>query len=131
MAENTLKGIIHEIFDEVQITPTFKKREFVIEFYPSGPQYPEFPIFQLIGDRANIIEKYNIGDAVEVWFNYRGRPWTDKTGKKSYFNSLQAWRIDYWVHTNDDKKEAAPKYKAPEQGTMFSSNNNDDDDLPF
>ena len=38
-----------EIFEEQQVTASFKKREFVVEF-AENPQYPEFVKFELIQD---------------------------------------------------------------------------------
>lgn len=62
-----------------------------------------------------------MGDEVEVFFNLRGRPWTDKKWKKSYFNSLQLWKIN--VLGGGQKYDYAPPVdiNAPA----------DDDDLPF
>jgi len=39
------------------------------------------------------LDKFNTGQVVTVHFNIRGKSW-EKDGKTSYFNSLEAWRID-------------------------------------
>jgi len=121
-----LKAKILEIFETTQVTDTFKKREFVVE-YAENPQYPEFIKFELTQDRCDLISQYKLGDEVDVWFNLRGRKWTDPQGQVKYFNSLQAWKIDS-VH---------PENTQPTEGGLESQkepewlSNNDDDDLPF
>jgi len=121
-----LKVKILEIFETTQVTDTFKKREFVVE-YAENPQYPEFIKFELTQDRCDLISQYKLGDEVDVWFNLRGRKWTDPQGQVKYFNSLQAWKID----------SVQPENTQPTEGGLESQtepewlSNNDDDDLPF
>ena len=80
------------IFEIQQVTASFQKREFVIE-YAENPQYPEFLKFELIQDKCNLIDRYSVGQEVEVHFHLKGRKWTDPNGIDKYFNTLQAWRI--------------------------------------
>ncbi|MCB0736160.1 MAG: DUF3127 domain-containing protein [Bacteroidetes bacterium] len=87
-----ITGKIVEIFDEQQVTNTFKKREFVIE-YADNPQYPEFIMFQAIQDKTAMLDSINVGDSVTVQFNLKGRKWQSPQGEVKYFNTLQAWRI--------------------------------------
>ena len=44
-----IEGKLIEKFETVQVTETFKKREFVIE-YIENPSYPEFIKLELIHD---------------------------------------------------------------------------------
>ncbi len=87
-----IQGTLTEIFETSQVTDTFQKREFVVE-YAENPQYPEFIKFELIQDRCDLIDSFKQGDNVDVWFNIKGRKWTDPEGNVKYFNSLQAWKI--------------------------------------
>ncbi len=121
-----LKAKILEIFETTQITDTFKKREFVVE-YAENPQYPEFIKFELTQDRCDLISQYRLGDEVDVWFNLRGRKWTDPQGQVKYFNSLQAWKIDSVESENTQPKEGG--FESQTEPEWLS--NNDDDDLPF
>lgn len=86
-------GKLLEIKDAQQVSDTFKKRSFVIEC-TENPQYPEYVSFELIQDRCDLLENFQIGQEVEISFNLRGRKWTTPEGETKYFNSLQAWRID-------------------------------------
>jgi hypothetical protein len=118
-----IKGKIHEVFPTAQVTEALKKREVIIE-YVENPQYPEYLKFEAIQDRCNLLDNVKAGDDVEVFFNLRGRPWTDKTGKKSYFNSMQLWKINVLSGAGST---AAPAYAAPAD----ISSAPEDDDLPF
>ena len=99
-----------------QITDSFKKQEFVIEF-AENPQYPEFVKFELIQDNCGKIDSFNIGDSISVEFNLTGRKWDDPKGGVKYFNTLKAWRVssDLSDHVSDNEQAAA----------------SEGDDLPF
>lgn len=87
-----IKGIVHEIGDTESISEKLNKRELILEC-GDNPQYLEYVKFEALNDRCDLLDKIREGDSIEVHFNLRGRPWTDKSGKKSYFNSLQLWKI--------------------------------------
>lgn len=122
-----IKGKILELNDTVQVTDTFKKREFVVE-YADNPQYPEFVKFELIQDKCDLIDGLTVGQEVDVHFNLRGRKWTDPKGEVKYFNSLQAWRID-------PASAAAPPPPSDDSGSQepawLNADDKTDDDLPF
>ena len=67
-----IKGKLVEIFDTVQITDTFKKREF----------------------KVDLLESLSVGDQINVLINIKGRKWQDKEGNIKYFNSIQGWKIE-------------------------------------
>ena len=85
-----VQGTIKEIFETNQISEKFKKREVVVT---TKEQYPQDIIMQFTQDKCNILDKYNVGEDVEVHVNLRGRGWT-KNGATKYFNTLEAWRIN-------------------------------------
>ncbi len=118
-----IRGKIHAIFDTQQVSDTFKKREFVVE-YAENPQYPEYLKFELIQDKCDILDKFKTGQEVEVYFNLKGREWTNPKGEKIYFNSLQAWRLE--AHEGGQPDES---YQPPESDELSSFS--DDDVLPF
>jgi len=115
-----IKGKIHEIGSVLQVTDTVKKRELIIE-YAENPQYPEYLKFEAINDKCSIMDTLKVGQDVEVYFNLRGRPWTDKTGKKTYFNSMNVWKVAVL------SVGSTPEYAAPVDINCAP----DDDDLPF
>jgi len=50
-----------------------------------------------------LIDKINIGEQIKVYLNIKGRKWTNKEGKINYFNSLQAWKIEFENETLEVK----------------------------
>lgn len=112
-------GRLKRISEIQQVTDTFKKREFSIE---TDEQYPQTIGFEIVQDKVNLIDGYNVGDLIEVFFNLRGREWRkDADSAVRVFNSLHAWRIQK-VQTGS----------APEQPNgQGGPGSNFDDDLPF
>ena len=113
-----IKGKLIEIFDTIQITETFKKREFIIQDN-KNPEYPEYIKVEVIQDKVSLLDNINIGDEINVLINIKGRKWEDKEGNIKYFNSIQGWKIE------------------SENLNLNQENNNDDfnqdsgEDLPF
>ena len=93
-----LTGKLVEKFEEQQISDKFKKREFVLE--TSENNFVELIKFELVQDRTDLIDPYQIGDEIKVSFNLKGRKWNDK-----YFVNVQAWRIE---HASSDKQGNTP-----------------------
>lgn len=91
MSNLSLKGKIYKIFDTNQISDSFKKRDFVIE---TEDQYPQMVKFELIKDNTGKVADFKEGQEVEVFFNVRGREWTNKNNEIVYFVSLNCWRIE-------------------------------------
>ncbi|MEO6694586.1 MAG: DUF3127 domain-containing protein [Ignavibacteria bacterium] len=114
-----IQGKIIEIYETKQISDKFKKREFVIE-YAENAQYPQFIKFELTQNNCDIIEEFKKSDFVDVSFDLRGKPWTNKEGVVTYFTSLGAWKI-----------QKAENSKTDEYSNETSSGNMSDDDLPF
>ncbi|MCB0505910.1 MAG: DUF3127 domain-containing protein [Cyclobacteriaceae bacterium] len=122
-----ISGSIVELMDEQQVTDTFKKREFVVEF-AENPQYPEYVKFELIQDKCALLDAHKVGDKVVVHFNLKGRKWTDKEGQVKYFNSLQAWRLDAEGENQASATDMAPLDGLSEPGWIADDK---EDDLPF
>lgn len=113
-------GKLKRVTEIQQITDTFKKREFVIE---TDEQYPQTIGFEIIQDKVNLIDGFNVGEIIEVFFNLRGREWQkDASSPIRVFNSLHAWRIQ--KVQNEAPATDMPSGAAP-SGSSF------DDDLPF
>ncbi|PIB35569.1 hypothetical protein BFP72_09275 [Reichenbachiella sp. 5M10] len=113
----------------------FKKREFVVE-YAENPQYPEFVKFELIQDKCEQLDAYNVGQELNVAFNLKGRKWTNPQGQVVYFNSLQAWRLSAAndISANPSPAQggnAAAGESLAEPEWLNNSSDSDADDLPF
>jgi hypothetical protein len=119
-----IKAKMLEIFEIQQVTDTFKKREFVVE-YAENPQYPEFLKFELIQDKCDILDDFSTGQEVEVHFNLKGRKWKNPKGEIVYFNTLQAWRI-LEASSQPDAQPQDDDPPFPDEPPEFL-----DDDIPF
>ena len=72
----------------------WKKQNFIIN---TGAQFNSEICFQLFGEeRIKILEKFNINDSVEVFFNLYSKKFNDR-----YFHNIDAWKIE---HTNQEKE---------------------------
>lgn len=119
-----IKGKVHEIGAVQQVTETFKKRDLIIE-YVENPQYPEYIRFEATQDKTALFDTVKPGDEVEVSFNLRGRPWTNREGVTTYFNTLSVWRLT--ALTNTAMPAAQPAFAAPADLNATA----EEDDLPF
>ncbi len=128
-------GKLHVVMDIQQISPTFRKREFVVE-YADNPMYPQFILFQLVQDRCALIDGYNVGDMIDVTFNLRGRQWNSPDGVTKYFNSLEAWRINPGTSAMPGQEMPVGQVQQPAATPAATpsvdvTKMEDDDDLPF
>ena len=92
-----LSGTIKKLFETQQVSPTFRKREVVIE---TDENYPQVIMCEFTQDRADIPSRYNEGDKVTISINIRGREWTNREGETRYFVSIQGWRMAPWDGTS-------------------------------
>jgi len=128
-----IRGKVHEIGDVQQVTDTFKKRDLIVQ-YAENPQFVEYIRFEATQDRTTLFDNLNVGDEVEVSFNLRGRPWTNRDGVTSYFNSLVAWRVA--KVTTEPVAGGASSASNPQSFNApptvdISADDGKDDDLPF
>lgn len=116
--------------DTMQKTETFKTREFVVEKSEdiNGKLITNLIKFQCVQDRTGIIDRVNVGDEIKVHFNIRGSKW-EKDGRVSYFNNLDAWRIEQILQPG--KSETPDNDHFEPLDTFTSSSDQAIDDLPF
>jgi hypothetical protein len=77
----------------IQVSDSFKKREFVIEVVNERDEkFNDFLKFQLTQDKCSLIDKTEIGEKIKVAFNIRGRKW-EKEGKTNFFTTLECWKL--------------------------------------
>jgi hypothetical protein len=121
-----LSGKLIEKYDIIQVSDTFKKREFVIEHTDnsSGKDYTDLIKFQLTRERCALIDRFNINDEIKVSFNIRGKRWV-KDDRVSYFINLEAWKIEKIVMSSEEPPLPPPlmEEEAPPLEEL--------DDLPF
>ena len=143
MASFQQTGTVFFIDEPVQVTETFKKREFVLEVPGT---YIEYVKFQTVQDKTSLLDAFSEGDTVTVHFNLRGKKY-EKNGAVNFFNSLDAWKIESGEGQQPQPKQAQPAASKPTAKDAAKSNqadkekgapaqqesffDNEDDGLPF
>ena len=118
-------GKLHKKFNTENKTETFRAREFVIEI-PDG-NYPQMIKFQLVQDRCDILDAFQEGDDLKVFFDLRGREWNEK-----FFTNLNAWRIEKPTkETTQAPPSVADEVPFPDASNEPSQQVIEEDDLPF
>lgn len=119
-----IEGLLHKKYETESKSTSFQTREFVIT---TEGTYPQFVKFQLTQDKCGLLDSFQEGQKVKVYFDLRGREWQGK-----YFTNLNAWKIE---------QAAAASVSAPPVGsfpmteppvtTTGDDLPGDFDDLPF
>jgi single-strand DNA-binding protein len=117
-----IKGTIKKVFETVNITDSFAKKEIVVT---TAEQYPQDILVQFVNDQIDPLYDLKEGEEVEVSINIRGREWTSPQGEIKYFNTIQGWKIE---KTNASTEQAPPIAVA--QG-FTTAKTDEEDDLPF
>jgi hypothetical protein len=104
--------IVH-IGELKQVTPTYKKVEFVVKI---ESQYPQEVVFETSGEKADKFLQYNkVGSFVDIDFNLRGRSYLkdgEPESNRRWFNSLDAWKI-FKAETQNESAVQAYADKRP------------------
>lgn len=122
-------GTLHKKYDTENKSGSFQAREFVIEIQSGN--YPQMVKFQLVQDKCELLNKFEEGDQLKVYFDLRGREWNGK-----YFTNLNAWRVDKMnaeesvtsTSTNAMPAQPAPFPAVKDEPTAMPGF---EDDLPF
>ena len=121
-------GKIKVVNPEQQVSAAFRKRELVVT---TDEQYPQHIMIEFTQDKCDLLSSYNIGEAVKVSINLRGREWVNPQGETKYFNSIQGWRIEkvQAEAPSAPQMPPMPASEAFEPATNFKEEEHDD--LPF
>ena len=84
---------------------------------------------EFIQDKCELLNAFQVGQAVKIGINLRGREWVNPQGETKYFNSVQGWRIDAVETAPTSEMPPMPPASAfePAEGDA----NEVEDDLPF
>lgn len=107
-------------------TSGFKKRDVVVT---TDEQYPQHILVQFVQDKCDLLNSFNVGDAVKIDINLRGREWVNPQGETVYFNTIQGWRIAKLQAESPAAAPPMPATEAFEPATAFTEEEHDD--LPF
>lgn len=138
-----ITGKLIMVNDTQQINDRFKKREFVLETSEevNGNVYTNYAKLQLVQNKCEIIDNFNVGDMLKVSFNIKGNKW-ERDGNVNYITNLDAWRIENAQQSAPAAAPASPAYTnmntdnggnmPADSGAQPNNPSNDSaDDLPF
>jgi hypothetical protein len=121
-------GKIKVVNAEQQVSASFRKRELVVA---TEEQYPQFISINFVQDKCDLLNNYNVGEAVKVSINLRGREWVNPQGETKYFNDIQGWRIEKMQAEAPANPGMAPMPPAEAFAPATNFNEEEHDDLPF
>ena len=106
----------------------FKKRDVVVT---TDEQYPQHILVQYVQDKCDLLNNYQVGDAVKIDINLRGREWTNPQGEMVYFNTIQGWRIGKTQADAPAAQQMPPMPAAEAFAPATDFKEEEHDDLPF
>lgn len=134
--------------DTQQVSDRFKKREFVLEINEevNGNVYTNYAKMQLVQNKCEILDNFNVGEDLKVSFNIKGNKW-ERDGNVNYITNLDAWRIERAEQGGQMAQPASPAYGNMNQaqpqnqqqdkggqnsgGNFYNPSPESTDDLPF
>ena len=125
MASFEITGKLFKKFEMEQKTQSFSAREFVLEVNDSN--YMQLIKFQLTQDRCGLLDPFDEGKEIKVYFDLRGREWNGK-----YFTNLNAWKLEAFESGNAGGfPEEEDFVFTDERQSMDNFQDLPEDDLPF
>jgi hypothetical protein len=119
-------GVICAIMDTQQVTDSFRKREFALEI--EDGRYPQTVKLQLVQDKTELLDDFEVSQHVRVHFNLRGREYTRKSdGATDYWTNLECWRIEL----AEGAGEGTDQFQSNADELDSSSARFDNDEIPF
>ena len=101
-----IQGKLYKVFDTVNVSDTFKKREFVILIEDlDTPKYNDYLKFQLTQKNCSLLDTLKLNSFVVVKFKLTGREWNDK-----YFTNAVALSVANITGCDEFESEAKTFY---------------------
>ena len=82
-----LEGTVKVINEVQSFASGFTKREFVVEV--EDGKFPQSIKFECVKEKTAMIDEYQIGEPVKVFFDIRGNEYNGK-----YYVNLNAWKLE-------------------------------------
>jgi hypothetical protein len=114
----SIKGKVHQIGATVQVSDSFKKRTLILDI-TDNPTYPNFHQFEFIQDKVDLLNGLELGQAIELHYNLRGRKWVNKDGETKFFNTTEGWKIEGQAAASTPQQEPQHIPDTDEDGLPF------------
>lgn len=123
-----LEGTVKVINEVQSFASGFTKREFVVEV--EDGKFPQSIKFECLKEKTSLIDGYEVGDPVKVFFDIRGNEYNGK-----YYVNLTAWKLEKPGAGGGGSRNAPPPAYG-EDGSPLSEppggyGQESDDDIPF
>lgn len=100
----------------------YKLRELVISIRKYDPNTGEpvtdkenTPQFVFMGDRCDELDKFQIGQMVNVYFDLQGRTYTDQSGISKIINELRPYKIELYQRQGQQSTSSSQTVVQPAQ----------------
>ena len=100
----------------------YKLRELVISIRKYDPNTGEpvtdkenTPQFVSMGDRCDELDKFQIGQMVNVYFDLQGRTYTDQSGISKIINELRPYKVELYQRLGQQSAVQSPNVAQPVQ----------------
>lgn len=100
----------------------YKLRELVISIRKYDPNTGEpvtdkenTPQFVFMGDRCDELDKFQIGQMVNVYFDLQGRTYTDQSGISKIINELRPYKIELYQRQGQQPTSSSQTVAQPAQ----------------
>ncbi len=100
----------------------YKLRELVISIRKYDPNTGEpvtdkenTPQFVFMGDRCDELDKFQIGQMVNVYFDLQGRIYTDQSGISKIINELRPYKVELYQRLGQQSAVQSPNVAQPVQ----------------
>lgn len=123
-----ISGKVKVLGAELQVSPTFKKRELVVT---TDEQYPQHIMIEFIQDKTDLLNNLAVGEDVKVSINISGREWVSPQNETKYFNSIKGWRVEKLQSANPSSAQMPPMPAAEAFAPATDFKEEEHDDLPF
>lgn len=120
-----LTGKLYAIFPVQIVSEKFRKQEFVLKI--EGDKFPNFPKFQAVNERIDLLQSFTPGDEITVSFDIQGKEYVKGT-ETMYFTSLNAWKLEGSAPKGASSK---PMTKIADLPKETAQPEEDKDQLPF
>ena len=118
-------GKLIEKYDTQNVSERFRKREFVLELADeiNGNVYTNYAKMQLVQNKCDILDRFNVGDVLKVSFNIKGTRY-EKDGRTNYFSNLDAWRVENAANAQPAANQGQPAANYGNNNAGYQNNNN-------
>jgi single-strand DNA-binding protein len=121
-----LTGMLYTVFPEQVVSEKFRKQEFVLKI--EGDKFPNFPKFQAVNERIDLLQSFTPGDELTVTFDIQGKEYP-KGNETLYFTSLNAWKLE--GNAAPKAQSGKPMAKVADLPKETAQTEEDKDQLPF